>query len=57
MIGTSFVHQVPGCCPIAVAIEKGADDPTIQDTRERFIFGLRDPLCDDFLSLRKTANA
>jgi hypothetical protein len=53
----SFLHQVPGCGPIAVAIEKGADDSAVQYTRERFIFGLRDPLCDDFFSFREAANA
>ena len=48
------LHQMVGGCPIAMTIEQCADDATIQNSLERFVFFLRFPLRDHFAVFRKT---
>ena len=56
MICARFIHQMPGCRPIAVAIEERADNATIQDSRERFVALLRFPFGHDFIAADEAAN-
>src|SRR4051812_21297822 len=47
---------MPGGRPVAVAIEERADDPAVQNPRERLIFFLWHPLGHDFIAADETAN-
>ena len=50
MIFACLFHQVPGCRPVAVAIEQRADDAAIQDAGKRLVFRLRFPFRHDLVA-------
>ena len=57
MIRTRFVHQMPRRRPIAVTIEKCADDASIQDAGKCLVLLLRRPFRDHFFGFGKTSDA
>src|SRR5882724_2897935 len=55
-ISTVSFHQVPGCRPIAMAIEQRANYPAAKHTSESLVFRLWLPLSNYLLAVGKTAH-
>src|SRR5712692_2389685 len=56
MIRSGFLHQVIRSCPVAVTIQKRADNATAQHPRKRFLISFRLKGRDDFIAAREAAN-
>ena len=56
MIQTVAFHQMISSGPVTMAVEQSADNPTIQNAGERFVFLLRFPFRHDFVAADKAAN-
>lgn len=52
----SFVHQVPGPRPVAMAVEQSADNAAAQHSLKRFVFLAWLPFCDNLVTVWKAAN-
>jgi hypothetical protein len=57
MIRPRLIHQMPGRRPIAVTIEKCANDASIQDAGKCLVLLLRRPFRDHFFAFGKTSDA
>ena len=55
-VSAGFLHQVPGCGPIAVTIEQRTDDSTAQHACKRFVLAAGLPLRHDLLAVGETAD-
>jgi hypothetical protein len=56
MIFASFVHEVPGRRPIAVAIEQRTDNFPVQDIGKSFELPLRFPFRNHFVPTWKASD-
>src|SRR5712692_4384092 len=56
MIGSGFVHQVIRARPVAVTIQKRADDPATQHARKCFLISFGSKGRDDFIATCEAAN-
>src|SRR5215211_8331446 len=56
MILSGDLHELPGRCPVTVTVQQSSNDSAIQHALERFVAGLRVPLGDKFIPVRKTSN-
>lgn len=57
ILGVRALHQVIRRRPVAVTIQKSADDPAVQNSWERFVFLFRFPFRNHFTVLGETADA
>lgn len=56
MVEICSVHEVPGGCPVTVAIEQSSDDAATQHSFESFLILLGVEFCDDLLTVGKAPN-
>ena len=50
MVGAALAHEMVGCGPVAVAVEKRADDAAVEHSRESLVMCRRGPLRDHFVA-------
>ena len=55
-IGVRAFHQMIRASPVAMTIEQSADDSPAEYSRKRFVFLLRLPIRDDFITFDETAD-